>query len=198
MSRSHTRFFGSIIMVAGAGLLAACATAGGSAAPPSPGTSTVSSTVSSTTTPTTTPGPTTMRTMPDVREAEATIVKEPPPPPPGVPCGAGADACVDLSADKAWLLDGGRIALGPVPITTGRPGHLTPPGIFHVQWKDIDHLSKEFDYAPMPYSVFFNSGIAFHEGSLSVQSHGCVHLSASAARAFFNRLDVGDVVQVVP
>jgi lipoprotein-anchoring transpeptidase ErfK/SrfK len=46
--------------------------------------------------------------------------------------------------------------------------------------------------------VFFNSGIAFHEGSLSALSHGCVHLSTSAAQAFYDGLAVGDVVQVVP
>ena len=50
----------------------------------------------------------------------------------------------------------------------------------------------------MPYSVFFNGGIAFHEGSLYDLSHGCVHLSGSAAASFYSGLDVGDVVQVVP
>ena len=50
----------------------------------------------------------------------------------------------------------------------------------------------------MPYSVFFNSGIAFHEGSLSVPSHGCVHLSQEAARTYYNTLQPGDVVEVVP
>jgi lipoprotein-anchoring transpeptidase ErfK/SrfK len=147
------------------------------------------------------PGPTKLAHLPDVVEAKAVIVKKAPPPPPppkGVPCGAGAAACVDLSANQAWLLSSGKVAVGPVPITTGRPGHETPPGTFHVQYKDIDHLSREFDNAPMPYSVFFNDGIAFHEGSLYAQSHGCVHLSASAAESFFAGLAVGDVVQVVP
>ena len=50
-----------------------------------------------------------------------------------MPCGAGADACVDLSANQAWLLAGGDVATGPVPITHGRPGYETPPGTFHVQ-----------------------------------------------------------------
>lgn len=50
----------------------------------------------------------------------------------------------------------------------------------------------------MPYSVFFNGGDAFHEGSLSVPSHGCVHLSQTAAAEFYADLQPGDVVQVVP
>jgi lipoprotein-anchoring transpeptidase ErfK/SrfK len=117
---------------------------------------------------------------------------------PGVPCSSYADACVDISADKAWLLSGGHVLYGPVSITSGRAGYRTPPGTFHVQWKDIDHKSHDFNDAPMPYSVFFNDGIAFHTGSLAAESHGCIHLSNSAAQKFFNNLQVGEVVQVVP
>ena len=83
-------------------------------------------------------------------------------------------------------------------ITSGRPGFRTPPGMFHVQYKDIDHKSRAFNNAPMPYSVFFYSGMAFHSGSLTVQSHGCIHLSTAAAKMYFNTLQVGDAVQVVP
>jgi lipoprotein-anchoring transpeptidase ErfK/SrfK len=115
----------------------------------------------------------------------------------GAPCSATARACVDLSANRAWLLNGGKVVYGPVPITSGRPGQRTPPGTFHVQWKDKNHRSSEFNNAPMPYSVFFYSGMAFHAGSLNNQSAGCIHLSTSAARTFFNSLSVGDVVQVV-
>ncbi|MGH4010979.1 MAG: L,D-transpeptidase family protein, partial [Pseudonocardiaceae bacterium] len=45
---------------------------------------------------------------------------------------------------------------------------------------------------------FTHSGIAFHQGSLNSQSHGCVRLSRNAAATFFNKLSVGQVVQVVP
>ncbi|GAB3895696.1 L,D-transpeptidase [Kibdelosporangium lantanae] len=115
----------------------------------------------------------------------------------GAPCGPQAKACLSLSTNQAWLMDNGQVTYGPVPVTTGRPGHLTPPGTFKVTWKDRDHKSKEFNNAPMPYSVFFNGGIAFHEGSLKVKSHGCVHLSHAAAQQFFGSLAVGNVVQVV-
>jgi lipoprotein-anchoring transpeptidase ErfK/SrfK len=111
------------------------------------------------------------------------------------PCGLTDGACVSLSKKRAWLVQDGRVALS-APITTGRPGERTSPGTFHVTWKDADHLSKEFDDAPMPWSVFFDGGIAFHTGSLSRQSAGCVHLSDSAARTFFRTLRVGDTVVV--
>lgn len=115
----------------------------------------------------------------------------------GAPCSATARVCVDLSGNRAWLLGAGKVVYGPVPITSGRPGQRTPPGTFHVQWKDKDHRSNEFNNAPMPYSVFFYNGMAFHAGSLNVQSAGCIHLSTAAARTFFNYLSVGDVVQIV-
>ncbi|MCA1655344.1 MAG: L,D-transpeptidase, partial [Pseudonocardiaceae bacterium] len=136
--------------------------------------------------------------LPEVAAANATIVKLPPPLPAGVPCGAGVDACIDLSANQSWLISDGAVTYGPVPITHGRSGYRTPPGTFTVGWKDIDHKSSLFDDAPMPYSVFFNGGIAFHEGSLSDLSHGCVHLSRAAAKTYYNTLSVGDTVQVVP
>jgi lipoprotein-anchoring transpeptidase ErfK/SrfK len=113
------------------------------------------------------------------------------------PCAPTARACVDLSANRSWLMRGGRVAYGPVPITHGRPGFRTPPGTFQVATKRRDHVSSIYD-AEMPWSVFFNGGIAFHEGSLTVTSHGCIHLSPEAAETFFSDLSVGDVVQVVP
>ena len=90
----------------------------------------------------------------------------------------------------------GRVTYGPVPITHGRTGYRTPPGTFRVTVKKRDHVSSIFN-AEMPYSVFFNGGIAFHEGSLDVLSHGCIHLSPAAAQTYFATLAVGDVVQVV-
>jgi hypothetical protein len=112
------------------------------------------------------------------------------------PCAPTARACVDLSANRSWLLQNGRVTYGPVPITSGRPGFRTPPGTFTVASKRRDHVSSIYD-AEMPWSVFFNGGVAFHEGSLTVTSHGCIHLSPEAAETYFSELAVGDVVQVV-
>jgi lipoprotein-anchoring transpeptidase ErfK/SrfK len=115
---------------------------------------------------------------------------------PGTPCRSTARACVDLSGARAWLIDDGEVSYGPVPITSGRKGFRTPPGTFSVDFHSRNHVSSIYD-AAMPYSVFFNGGIAFHQGSLSQLSHGCIHLSRSAAREFFGSLDRGDTVQVV-
>ncbi|ANN14562.1 hypothetical protein SD37_02075 [Amycolatopsis orientalis] len=121
--------------------------------------------------------------------------------PADVPCKAalaspGVSACVDLSALKTWLLQDGKVIYGPVKQLPGKKGHATPTGVFHVSAKVKNYHSKAFD-APMPNSVFFLPGIAFHTGSLSVYSHGCIHLSAAASQKYFTTLQSGDVVQVV-
>jgi lipoprotein-anchoring transpeptidase ErfK/SrfK len=117
--------------------------------------------------------------------------------PSGSPCSAAALACVDLSSQQAWLLRSGNVTYGPVPVATGKASAPTAPGTFHVTWKDLHHRSSEFHNAPMPYSVFFNGGDAFHQGSVTVRSNGCVHLTQPAAQTFYNTLHVGDEVQVV-
>ena len=113
------------------------------------------------------------------------------------PCAPTVRACVDLSANRSWLLRDGHVTYGPVPITHGRNGFRTPPGTFQVASKKRDHVSSIYD-AEMPWSVFFNGGVAFHEGSLAVLSHGCIHLASPAAETYFATLSIGDVVQVVP
>lgn len=115
----------------------------------------------------------------------------------GTPCRASADACVDLSSQQAWLTDGeGDVIYGPVSALGGTRKYPTPTGTFSVDYKDADHVSNLYD-ADMPYSVFFAPAIAFHTGSLSERSHGCIHLGRTASKRFFANLSPGDTVQVV-
>ncbi|CAL9635240.1 hypothetical protein SUDANB95_06163 [Actinosynnema sp. ALI-1.44] len=116
----------------------------------------------------------------------------------GTPCDIRDGACLKLSTNQAWLIYQGNLSYGPVPVTHGRPGYETPVGTFSVLRKVKNDWSVPYN-APMPNSVYFtHSGIAFHEGSLTELSHGCVHLSPEAALTFFDNLFVGEQVQVVP
>jgi L,D-transpeptidase catalytic domain len=117
--------------------------------------------------------------------------------PSGTPCIESARACVDLSAQQAWLMQGGNVLYGPARVATGTASAPTDIGTYQVFWKDRHHRSSLFDEAPMPYSVFYNGDEAFHQGSLGTPSHGCVRLAQGAAQTFYNTLHVGDVVQVV-
>jgi hypothetical protein len=108
----------------------------------------------------------------------------------GTPCTAAARACVALGARLAWLLDGGKVARGPVAIQHGDAAEPTPLGTFTVQWKAEQYTSREY-LTQMPYSVFFaDGGIAFHEGEHDTPSAGCVKLDHENAKAFYYYLQV--------
>lgn len=114
----------------------------------------------------------------------------------GTPCDDRADACLDLSAEKAWLMRDGRVIYGAVPMSSGKDGQETPTGTFEVTYKDRDHYSQEYD-APMPYSVFFtDNGHAIHEGNINEESNGCVRLTHEPAQEFFSELEPGELVQI--
>ncbi|MFP5022468.1 L,D-transpeptidase [Pseudonocardia phyllosphaerae] len=114
------------------------------------------------------------------------------------PCEPTVKACVSLSRGKAWITDGaGTTVFGPFSVLGGRSDEPTPVGTFSVSMKDANYHSREFD-APMPNSVFFFPGVAFHQGSLSRASAGCLHLSRGASATVFSMLNPGDSVQVLP
>ena len=77
------------------------------------------------------------------------------------------------------------------PVSTGRAGYDTPNGTFKPNRMDADHLSQEWDNAPMPHAIFFDlNGHAIH-GFFDVKhlglavSHGCVRLSPDHAATLF-------------
>lgn len=77
------------------------------------------------------------------------------------------------------------------PISTGAPGYDTPSGTFKPFRMEKEHFSKEWDDAPMPYSIFFTGeGHALH-GSYHVKSlgrrasHGCVRILPANAAILF-------------
>ncbi|AHH94263.1 hypothetical protein BC739_007163 [Kutzneria viridogrisea] len=192
--------------VAALATLTACSSQVSLASNASPASATTTASSTAPTTTTTTVAPTTTTTT-----TKVTTTTPPPPPPtttttkprpvgnaPGTPCKATVAACVSKSQGKAWLIYNGQVLYGPVPMMPGKASAPTPVGMFQVLWKVQHDKSKEFNNAPMENSVYFTSGgVAFHEGSLSVPSAGCVHLTMAASAKFFANLDQGDPVQVV-
>ncbi|HEY1473302.1 MAG TPA: L,D-transpeptidase [Pseudolabrys sp.] len=72
------------------------------------------------------------------------------------------------------------------PVSTGVSGYDTPAGAFTPFRKEKEHYSREWDDAPMPYSIFFTQkGHAihgtYHRGLGKPASHGCVRLSVQNA-----------------
>jgi lipoprotein-anchoring transpeptidase ErfK/SrfK len=116
-------------------------------------------------------------------------------------CPAAATACVDLADHLTWLQSHGRISYGPIAMEPGTPrtSDATPRGTFHVTWKaGPNYMSNEYN-EPMPWAVFFINGVAFHGGSLTKHSHGCVHLAIGSARYYHDHLPIGaEVVVFLP
>jgi hypothetical protein len=72
------------------------------------------------------------------------------------------------------------------PVSTGKQGYDTPAGAYGPFRMERDHYSREWDNAPMPYSIFFTrKGHAihgtYHRGLGRPASHGCVRLSVKNA-----------------
>ena len=113
-----------------------------------------------------------------------------------------AQADVSITISKASQQMAVSVDAGPPmvwTVSTGRDGYNTPTGSFRAIRLEEVYFSKKYDDAPMPNSVFFtNTGVAFHQGSLTERSAGCIHLSKKSSTVFFDKLQVGDEVQVVP
>jgi hypothetical protein len=77
------------------------------------------------------------------------------------------------------------------PVSTGIADYDTPAGDFQPFRMERDHFSREWDDAPMPFSIFFTQeGHAIH-GTNHLKnlgrpaSHGCVRLSKDNAGVLF-------------
>src|SRR5437870_1997600 len=102
------------------------------------------------------------------------------------PANAAVLITVDKSTQQMTVEVDGR-PLHVWPVSSGRAGYDTPSGKFKAFRLERDHFSKEFDDAPMPFSIFFTQkGHAIH-GSYDKRigqpaSHGCVRLSPENAK----------------
>lgn len=103
---------------------------------------------------------------------------------------------VDLGRQLATIYRNGvRIAV--TTVSTGKPGHETPTGIFTILQKDAHHRSSTYNNAPMPYQQRLTwDGVALHAGGLPgyPESHGCVHLPMEFAKKLFATTDMGGTV----
>lgn len=112
-------------------------------------------------------------------------------------CPADAKICVDLNGRRTWLQEGGEVSYISPSMSAGMVGEETPRGTFHVNRKVKDEVSREFNNAPMPYSIYFTrNGHAFHLDDTNVDSNGCVHLPYNAAVRYWNDVQIGDKVYI--
>jgi lipoprotein-anchoring transpeptidase ErfK/SrfK len=134
---------------------------------------------------------------------------------------------VRIGEQKVYVYQGDYVA-AVSPITTGKPGHLTPTGHYHILVKDIDHKSNlygvfldangnivdgnasvgmqaptgsVYDAADMPYYMRIrDDGVGMHAGFLPgyPASHGCIRLPNAFAELLYSNISLNTPVDVVP
>jgi hypothetical protein len=105
---------------------------------------------------------------------------------------------VSLDEQRAYTYRNG-VLIGASTVSTGKPGHETPTGVFTTKLKDKNHHSSIYNAAPMPYTErLTNDGIALHAGGIPgyPESHGCVHLPSEYARLLFDAAPLGMTVVI--
>ncbi|SEK67895.1 L,D-transpeptidase [Streptacidiphilus jiangxiensis] len=107
--------------------------------------------------------------------------------------------CVDLSAQRMWVMKGKAVVFAPVTVRTGRRGHVTRTGKFRIYWRHLHHWSTEYN-SPMPYSQFFSGGEALHAIFGNIHrgpgSYGCVNLTLHDAARLWSVTRKGTAVEV--
>lgn len=111
-----------------------------------------------------------------------------------VSAASSANAAIVVTIDKStqtMVVEQDGRALYQWPVSTGKAGYDTPNGKYKAFRMERDHYSKEWDEAPMPFSIFFTQkGHAIH-GSMDTKrlgspaSHGCVRLLPANAEKLF-------------
>ncbi len=105
---------------------------------------------------------------------------------------------VNLRTQRATVYRNG-IPIGITTVSSGRPGHETPPGVYTILQKEADHRSNLYNNAPMPFMQRLTwDGIALHGGALPgyPASHGCIRLPEAFARLLFAESRLGMMVVV--
>ena len=106
---------------------------------------------------------------------------------------------VSLAQQRAYVYRG-DILLGAATVSTGRPGHSTPPGDYTILQKARWHRSNLYSNAPMPFMQRLTwGGIALHAGRNPgyPASHGCIRLPYAFARTLFDLTSLGAAVSIV-
>jgi lipoprotein-anchoring transpeptidase ErfK/SrfK len=97
---------------------------------------------------------------------------------------------IDLTNQRMTVSDASGV-LGSWKISSARGGYVTPTGTYTVNWTSRMHYSRQYHFSPMPYSVFFNEGVAVH-GTNAISnlgrpaSHGCVRAHPKDAKKFYD------------
>jgi len=96
---------------------------------------------------------------------------------------------IDKASQQIRVLHDGALA-HVFKTSTGMYGTGTPVGTYGVERLHRTWYSQKYDYAPMPFSIFFHGAYAIHGTTVisrlgSPASHGCVRLHPKDAAVLF-------------
>jgi len=106
---------------------------------------------------------------------------------------------VNLATQKLVAYRNG-VPIAVSTVSSGRPGHRTPTGVFTVLQRAVRHRSSTYNNAPMPYMQRLTwRGVALHGGNLPgyPASHGCIRLPHDFAPLLFGETQLGMTVVIV-
>src|SRR5262245_18256833 len=136
-------------------------------------------------------GPATARSPRDGKKREEAVYLR--------PTGVPVMAVVSINQQRVTVYDADGAMLR-APVSTGKTGYETPPGVFSVLEKKVEHYSNIYYDAAMPYMQRITwSGIALHAGVLPGHpaSGGCIRMPIGFAQQLFERTKMGMRVVVV-
>jgi lipoprotein-anchoring transpeptidase ErfK/SrfK len=111
----------------------------------------------------------------------------------------GRSILANLYDRELTAYENGSTALHISPISGGRPGYRSTPGVFEMTSRRLRrHSSSEFPGKDnMDFSLFYHGGEAIHQGDPNVKSHGCIHVPAPFAEQLFDWAGNTDIWVVV-
>jgi hypothetical protein len=108
------------------------------------------------------------------------------------------EVVIGLKRQIAYVFRGGTL-IGAASISSGKKGHDSPVGRFHVLEKRKVHRSNRYDDAPMPFMQRLNwYGVALHAGPVTGRpaSKGCIRLPHAFAERLYGATSFGTYVFV--
>jgi len=117
------------------------------------------------------------------------------------PLASGASKRVEISIPRQVGIEvlHGQVAW-VFPVSTARPGFVTPLGRFHIFSKFLESWSVPYSEW-MPFASYFSSGYAIHGLSqvpVYPWSHGCVRVPLEFAPTVYQFDTIGTEVDIVP
>jgi lipoprotein-anchoring transpeptidase ErfK/SrfK len=117
--------------------------------------------------------------------------------------GSAATVCVDLSHQTLWVVSGGKVTFGPVPVRTGKAEDATPVGKYEISQKKTYTISSEYN-VPLPFWTRFYKDFGLHAADVDSPlyatnvrgSHGCVNMLPRDAQALFAITKIGTPIHI--